>query len=102
MKSMFAGRSPRRRMRYGYHCGPNGVATSTLKPARDERELERGAHAVEHLELEAVARDAHALGERDHLLDQPLVVRRHRGVRAAGEHGLDESEVGRVDVGLLG
>ena len=29
-KSMFAGRSARRRMRYGYHCGPNGVATSTL------------------------------------------------------------------------
>ena len=31
-KRTFAGRSARRRMRYGYHCGPNGVATSTLKP----------------------------------------------------------------------
>ncbi len=26
----FAGRSPSRRMRYGYHSGPYGVATSTL------------------------------------------------------------------------
>ncbi len=31
-KSTFAGLSARRRMRYGYHSGPYGVATSTLKP----------------------------------------------------------------------
>ena len=29
-KRRFAGRSARRRIRYGYQSGPNGVATSTL------------------------------------------------------------------------
>src|SRR6476620_3685822 len=51
-----------------------------LEAALDERELQRRAHPVEHLELEAVAADAHALRERDRLLDQALVVRRDRRV----------------------
>src|SRR5579884_817240 len=32
--SRFAGRSPRRRIRYGYQSGPYGVATRTLNPRR--------------------------------------------------------------------
>ena len=32
-KRRFAGRSARRRIRYGYQSGPNGVATSTLYPS---------------------------------------------------------------------
>ena len=33
MKAMFAGRSASRRMRYGYHCVPNGMYTRTRQPS---------------------------------------------------------------------
>jgi len=32
MKAMLAGRSANRRIRYGYHCVPNGTYTRMLKP----------------------------------------------------------------------
>src|SRR5262245_51754369 len=34
MKATFAGRSARRRMRYGYHCVPNGTYTRMRYPSR--------------------------------------------------------------------
>ena len=87
-------------MRYGYHSGPYGVATSTLYPRRDELELEPRPHAVQHLQLEAVASDALPLGERRGTADQGLVVRRDRRVAAAAQRRLDEPGVRGVDVRL--
>ena len=43
----FAGRSPRRRIRYGYHSGPYGVATRHLVPASYKVELEGSRNAVD-------------------------------------------------------
>ena len=97
----FAGRSASRRMRYGYQSGPNGVATSTLYPSAAIERCSAGPHAVEHLELEPVARDALALGERLHVPDDRLVVRRDGDVRASAEAALDELDVRAIDVALL-
>ena len=88
-------------MRYGYHSGPYGVATSTLKPRAARSRWSCGPHAVEHLELEPVAVDPVAVGEPDRVVDQPLVVRRDRDVGAARERPLEQPPVGGVDVGLL-
>ena len=47
--------------------------------AADEVELQARTDAVQHLELEALLRDAALARERDRVLDQRLVVRRDRG-----------------------
>ena len=54
MNATFAGRSASRRMRYGYHCVPNGHVDAHAVPLAHELLLQVAPHAVEHLEFEAV------------------------------------------------
>src|SRR5205814_8094096 len=69
--------------------------------AGNEVELQARPDAVEHLELEAVVRDAPLAREGDRALDQRLVVRGDRGEASSLERRLDEARVRGVDVALL-
>ena len=66
-----------------------------------DRALEPRSHAVEHLELEPIARDVLACRERLHLPDDRLVVRCDGDVRALAETALHELEIRTIDVALL-
>ena len=63
MKATFAGRSARRRMRYGYHWVPNGTYTRTPEAGAAQVLLQVAPDAVQHLELEPVGGDALRLHE---------------------------------------
>src|SRR5439155_21589468 len=56
-----------------------------LEALRRDRALEGRPNAVEHLELEPVARDTGACGEPLDAADDSVVVRGHRDVRASAE-----------------
>ena len=58
-------------------------------PLPDEPVAELGPHAEEHLELVAVAGESPLVDEPQRLLDEPVVVRRHRRVAAAVEERLE-------------
>src|SRR5439155_26306762 len=62
--------------------GPERRRDEHLEPASDEVELQLRAHAVEQLELEALAWEIVFCREPDRVLDQRLVVRRDRSVPA--------------------
>src|SRR6185503_19037500 len=73
----------------GKPLGPVRRGDEHLEPAAGEVELQLGPHAVEHLELEAVARDSRLLREADRVLDDPLVVSRDRRVAGPTERAFD-------------
>ena len=54
---MLAGRSPRRRMKYGNHSRPNGSIHAHAVAVGDEPRLQVAADAVQHLELESIGGD---------------------------------------------
>ena len=101
-KPTFAGRSARRRMRYGYQSGPYGRRDEHLVALRRDRALEPRPDAVEHLELEPVAGDLLARRERLHLPDERLVVRGDGDVRALAQAALHQRDVRTIHVSLVG
>ena len=80
--------------------GPERRRDEDAVAAGDEIELQARPDAKEHLELEALMRDAVPLCDPCRALDQALVMGGDADIRAASQHPLDELRVGAIDVRL--